>query len=165
MSFTPHDFRKTLSHFATGITVVTTTTPDGGYYGITVNSITSVSLNPPLVLICIDKKTEAHRLLPLSGVFCANILEAQQQYLSDRFAGREPDNKTPFADIALHTEATGAPVFNESLGFVDCRIVNAYDGGDHTIFLGEVVQLGYRQGETEPAPLLYYRSNYRTMLG
>lgn len=161
MSFTPQDFRQTLGRFATGITVVTTINPAGGYHGITVNSFTSVSLTPPLVLICIDKSTEAHRILPQSGIFCANILHEDQQFLSDRFAGREPDNSKPFEDIALRTAATGAPIFEGSLGFVDCRIVQAYDGGDHTIFLGEVAGLGtFEEASPANGPLLYYKSNY-----
>jgi len=95
-----------MRQFATGITVVTTVRPDGFYYGITVNSFTSVSLDPPLILICIDKKTEANRILPQTGYFCVNILHEGQQYLSDRFAGREPNNLKPFENLALHTEVT-----------------------------------------------------------
>ena len=102
------------------------------------------------------------RILPAAGAFCVNFLHENQTYLSNRFAGRDPERS--FDDIPLYTAVTGAPVFAESLGFVDCRIVNAYDGGDHTIFLGEVVQLGAADpvlvDGRELSPLIYYKSKY-----
>ena len=161
--FTSLDFRKTLGHFAAGVTTVTMVAKDGSYHGITVSSFPSVSLTPPLVLICIDKTTAAHTILPEAGAFCVNFLHENQVYLSNRFAGRDPERS--FNDIPTYTAVTGAPVFAESLGFVDCRVVNSYDGGDHTIFLGEVVQLGVADpvmvdGE-ELSPLIYYKSKYR----
>ncbi len=163
--FTSLDFRKTMSHFAAGVTTVTMVAKNGAYHGITVSSFTSVSLTPPLVLICIDKITAAHDILPTAGAFCVNFLHENQAYLSNRFAGRDPERS--FDDIPLYTAATGAPVFAESLGFVDCRVVNAYDGGDHTIFLGEVVQLGAADpalvNGQELSPLIYYKSQYRTL--
>ena len=163
MSFTPQDFRRSLGTFASGITVVTTVNPaTGQYHGITVNSFTSVSLDPPLVLICIDKRTQAHQLLQDSGVFCANILSEAQQPLSDRFAGRMPELHDVFEDIPLHLETTGSPVFENTLGFVDCRIVQAVDGGDHTIYIGQVERLGYDEN-SNAAPLLYYKSVYRNI--
>ena len=158
MAFASQDFRRTLGKFATGITVVTTLDGAGQPHGITVNSFTSVSLDPPLVLICIDKKTETHRILPQSGFFCANLLTDAQQDLSDRFAGRMPGLQDVFNDLAAHTEATGAPVLGDTLGFVDCRIVNAVDAGDHTVFIGQVEALGYNN---EAEPLLYFSSKYR----
>ncbi len=165
MPVTPKDFRKIMRQFATGITVVTTVQSDGTYYGLTVNSFTSVSLEPPLVLICIDKRTEADTILPRSQFFCVNILHEGQQELSDRFAGRDPYNLKPFAGFATHTEVTGAPVFDDCLGFADCRIVQTYDGGDHTIFVGQVEKVGVtdqvNEAGQEIAPLLYFRSNYQ----
>lgn len=160
MAFTPQEFRRTLGRFASGITVVTTVGSDGSYHGITVNSFTSVSLDPPLVLICIDKKTETHSLLPQSGFFCVNILNESQQHLSDRFARRIPAEVNKFDDIPHHLETTGAPVFDQGLGFVDCRVVQAYDSGDHTIFVGEVQTLGSGEAD-ENDPLLYFKSGYR----
>lgn len=161
--FTSLEFRKTLSHFAAGVTTVTMVAKDGAYHGITVSSFTSVSLDPPLVLICIDKSTAAHAILPEAGAFCVNFLHENQLHLSNRFAGRDPERS--FEDIPTYTAVTGAPVFAESLGYVDCRIINAYDGGDHTIFLGEVVQLGAADpvvvDGSELSPLIYYKSNYR----
>lgn len=163
IAFTSQEFRKIMSHFASGVTVVTTLAKDGTYHGITVSSFTSVSLDPPLVLICIAKNAAAHQILPETGFFCVNFLHEGQVNLSNRFAGRDPGQRS-FEDIPLYTSATGAPVFAEALGFVDCRITNAYDGGDHTIFLGEVLQLGAAdptlENGQESSPLLYYKSNY-----
>lgn len=161
--FTSQEFRKTMGHFAAGVTVVTTLAKDGTYHGITVSSFTSVSLNPPLVLICIDKTAAAHHIIPDAGFFCVNFLHENQLHLSNRFAGRDPQRS--FDDIPTYTGATGAPIFAEALGFVDCRLVNTYDGGDHSIFLGEVIQLGaadpiLQDGE-EVSPVLYYKSAYR----
>jgi 3-hydroxy-9,10-secoandrosta-1,3,5(10)-triene-9,17-dione monooxygenase reductase component len=165
MPVTAKELRQIMRQFATGVTVVTTTRPDGTFYGITVSSFTSVSLQPPLVLICIDKKTEANNILRDNGFFCVNILHENQSYLSDRFAGREPDNLQPFADIALHTDVTGAPIFEDCLGFADCRVIANYDGGDHNIFLAEVLKTGVNDQRDalgrEISPLLYFRSNYR----
>jgi flavin reductase len=162
MPFTSQDFRQVMGRFATGITVVTMPQPGGGYHGITVNSFTSVSLTPPLVLICIDKKTEAHKILPQVGHFCVNILTEDQEYLSNRFAGREPYNLTPFAGLNMTVGTTGSPIFTDGLGFADCKIVAAYDGGDHTIFLGEVLDIGYNDA-SDANPLLYFQSRYETL--
>jgi flavin reductase (DIM6/NTAB) family NADH-FMN oxidoreductase RutF len=163
VAFTSQEFRKTLGHFACSVTVVTTLAKDGAYHGITVSSFASLSLDPPLVLICIDKRAAAHDILAESGFFCVNFLHEGQVNLSNRFAGRDPGQRS-FADIPLYTRVTGAPVFAEALGFVDCRITNTYDGGDHTIFVGEVLQLGAADPTLENgqprSPLLYYKSDY-----
>jgi flavin reductase (DIM6/NTAB) family NADH-FMN oxidoreductase RutF len=157
MSFSSFDFRRAMSHFATGITVVTTA-HDGINYGITVNAFCSVSLEPPLVLICIDKTTYPHNVLKLSKFYGVNMLSEEQQYLSQRFANRE--SMSSFEDLKFFTITTGAPLLEETLASLDCRVVAEHDGGDHTIFVAEVLALRYT-GEDETEPLLYYRSNYR----
>ena len=166
MSFNSQDYRRALSYFGTGITVVTTTS-ENNFYGITVNAFCSVSLNPPQVAICIDKAAFLHNLLQKSKVYGVNILSGAQQNLSELFARREMDYEYAFTGIKLHTEETGAPLFDEALVSLDCRIVAEYPGGDHTIFMGQVVNLGYLS-ETESTgaeteALLYYRSKYRTL--
>ncbi len=95
-----------------------------------------------------------------------NILTVQQQYLSERFARKDVEGGKTFDDIKLHTAETGAPLFDEALAYIDCRVVAAYDGGDHTLFLCEVVNLYYND-QADPAgqelpPLLYFRSHYCT---
>lgn len=160
MPFTPHEFRKVMGRFATGITVVTMVNPAGDYHGITVNSFTSVSLDPPLVLICLDKRSEAYRILPEVGAYCVNFLSADLEYLSNRFAGREPENKQPFHGIPFTTGTTGAPIFKVGLGYAECKVVQTVEAGDHTIFMAEVLDIEAND-DGDQNPLLYYKSQYR----
>jgi flavin reductase (DIM6/NTAB) family NADH-FMN oxidoreductase RutF len=163
MSFTTTEFRCTMAHFATGVTVVTTVLDDT-CYGITVNAFCSVSLNPPLVLVSIEKTTRTHPILSQSHVFAVNILREQQQYLSERFARKDANEGRSFADIRYHRGETHVPLFDDAMAFVECRVVAEYEGGDHTLFLGQVINLHYNedvdaQGQ-EVLPLLYFRSHY-----
>ncbi len=129
--------------------------------GITVNSFASVSLDPPFVLICIDRSARAHSYLTQSGVFAVNILRRDQEDLSRYFADpSRPEGKVGFQGIPYTEKVTGSPIFEGCLAFLDCRIVATYPGGDHTIFLGQVEALGVLQ---EGDPLLFYRSQYRSL--
>jgi flavin reductase (DIM6/NTAB) family NADH-FMN oxidoreductase RutF len=148
-------FRSVMSRFATGVTVVTTAVGKQRV-GITVNAFCSVSLDPPLVLICIEQGSHVHDALIESGVFAVNFLSSEQEQLSVCFAANSVERHSNFCGVASHTVATGAPVFDDCLGFVDCRIVTTYPGGDHTIILGQVEAQDALEGE----PLLYYRSHY-----
>ncbi len=148
-------FRAVMARFATGVSVVTTC--DGPKrFGITVNAFCSVSLNPPLVLVCIDRTSMVHQILRDTGIFAVNFLREDQAQLSDCFAGRSEERFERFCGAKSHAEATGAPVLDASLAFVDCRVVNVFPGGDHDIFIGQVQALGSSDGQ----PLLYYRSQY-----
>jgi flavin reductase (DIM6/NTAB) family NADH-FMN oxidoreductase RutF len=92
------------------------------------------------------------------------MLDASQQNLSERFARRDAEGGKSFTDIDFYTAETGSPIFNNALARMECKIIAQYEGGDHTIFLGEVLNLGYQDSEAKEAlPLLYYRSNYRTL--
>jgi len=156
----PREFRRVLGHFATGVTVVTTRLGDD-LHGITVNSFTSVSLHPPLVLICIDKSARAHDYLSKSGTFAVNILRRDQEHLSRFFADpSRPEGREGFRGIPFREAVTGSPILEGCLAFLDCRIVASYPGGDHTIFLGQVEDLGILQGGD---PLVFYRSQYRSL--
>jgi flavin reductase (DIM6/NTAB) family NADH-FMN oxidoreductase RutF len=148
-------FRAVMSRFATGVTVVTTCAGTERL-GITVNAFCSVSLDPPLVLICVEHGSQVHDALIASGVFAVNFLSRDQENLSVCFAGRSEERFSNFCGVTSHTIATGAPIFDDSLGFVDCRIVATYPGGDHSIILGQVEAQEAYDGE----PLLYYRSHY-----
>src|SRR5215469_9819151 len=148
-------FRAVMSRFATGVTVVTTCA-GAERLGITVNAFCSVSLDPPLVLICVEQGSQVHDALIASGVFAVNFLSTDQENLSVCFAGHSEERFSNFCGVTSHTIATGAPIFDDSLGFVDCRIVATYPGGDHTIILGQVEAQEAYDGE----PLLYYRSHY-----
>jgi flavin reductase (DIM6/NTAB) family NADH-FMN oxidoreductase RutF len=144
-------FRAVLAQWPTGVTVVTTVR-DGVPHGMTASSFTSVSLDPPLVSVCIARHVTSHDLIAAGGVFAVSILGKDQVEHGKRFAGML-DLDDRFADLAVTTAVTGAPVLPEALGWLDCRVWAEYDGGDHTIFLGEVVAAG-----TDPstAPLLYH---------
>jgi flavin reductase (DIM6/NTAB) family NADH-FMN oxidoreductase RutF len=148
-------FRKVLGRFATGVTVVTTSQGDQRA-GITVNAFCSVSLEPPLVLVCIEQRNYAHDLIMASGAFAVNLLSSDQADVSRCFASQGPDKVAAFCGVQTHEEVTGAPVFDHCVGFVDCRVEAIYPGGDHSIFVGRVEALGGSDGP----PLLYYSGRY-----
>jgi len=153
MAIDKNQFRHALGHFAAGVTVITTRGEDGAPYGLTATAFTSVSLEPPLVLVCIDKKAESHPHFA-SGVFAVNLLAAHQQDVSQHFAKSGGDK---FSQLQYRSGVTGAPLLADTLGHLECRTVHVYEGGDHTIFVGEVVDADVRDVE----PLLHFRGAYR----
>ena len=155
MTVSDAEFRAVLGRFPTGVTVVTTC--DGARpSGVTVNAFASVSLDPPLVMVCIDKRSHLHDLVARMGFFAANILGAGQREVSRRFAGQTTDRNDRFHLTPYHTGVTGAPILEGAIAHVECRLVAVYPGGDHSIFLGQVVALDATSGE----PLAYYRARY-----
>jgi flavin reductase (DIM6/NTAB) family NADH-FMN oxidoreductase RutF len=152
------EFRNALSRFASGVSVVTTRDGSGRFFGITVSAFCSVSLVPPLVLICIEKITASHFAFAESGAFVVNVLKHSQVDLSERFAAPAPDK---FEDIACHQGIEGIPVLNESLATIECRLIGVHDAGDHSIFVGEVETTSASEGD----PLLYFRGRYDTLKG
>ena len=147
------DFRNALSRFPSGVTVVTTKDAAGNLHGITVSAFCSVSLAPPLVLICIEKVTASHASFVESGVFVVNVLSESQRNLSERFAAPAEDK---FSDIEFHPGIAGVPVLNHALANVECRLKHAYDGGDHTIFVGDIESVTLDEGH----PLVYFNHGY-----
>lgn len=135
-------FRKVMGQFATGVTIATTRS-QAGIAGLTVNSFTSVSLNPLLVLICVDVRSQALPFFRDSGVFAVNILTQEQEALSNCFATSSEERYTYFCHSTYQRAATGSPILDGALGFVDARITAEYPGGDHVIFLGQVEAMGY----------------------
>ncbi len=156
MPIDKQEFRRVLGHFAAGVTVVTTIGDDGTPYGLTATAFTSVSLEPPLVLVCVDKRAESHPHFHISRVFAVNFLAVDHEHLSRRFAVSGGDK---FKDLVVRQGVTGAPLLSEALGYLECRLVDIFEGGDHTIFIGEVEAGDAREGE----PLLYFRGTYRRM--
>ncbi len=155
MTVSDAEFKSVMGRFATGVTVVTTC--DGERpAGVTVNAFASVSLDPPLVMVSIDKRSHLHDLVARAGFFAANILGAHQQEISRRFAGQTGDRNERFRQTSYHEGVTGAPILDESIAHVECRVVAVYPGGDHSIFLGQVEGLGAAAGD----PLVYYRARY-----
>jgi flavin reductase (DIM6/NTAB) family NADH-FMN oxidoreductase RutF len=149
------EFRAVMGRFATGVTVMATC-DNSQRFGLTVNAFCSVSLDPPLVLVCVERASRVHPVLLKSRIFAVSFLTEEQEHLSTCFAGNSDERFEDFCHAASHTAATGAPVLDEALGFVDCRVVDVFPGGDHDIFIGRVEALG----GAEDRPLLYYRSHY-----
>ncbi|MGH1564984.1 flavin reductase [Mumia sp. DW29H23] len=145
-------FRDVLAQWPSGVTVVTTVV-DGVRHGMTASSFSSVSLDPPLVSICLDRRLYSHGLLAESGIFGISVLAKDQAEVARRFAGMSGDVADRFDGESWSTAATGVPLLDSALGWLDCRIVHAYPGGDHTIFVGEVLA-GHAARRT--APLLFH---------
>lgn len=153
-------FRETLAHFATGITVVTAPGPDGPH-GVTVNAFASLSLVPPLVLICIERHRLSHEVLERAGVFAVNILAAGQEAVSRFFsANNRPEGRDAFRGIAFRSGRVGAPLLDGCVAHLECRITAAHPSGDHTIFVAAVEAATSTPGRR---PLLYYHRAYRTL--
>jgi flavin reductase (DIM6/NTAB) family NADH-FMN oxidoreductase RutF len=156
MAIDKQEFRRVLGAFAAGVTVVTTVDDEGKPYGLTATAFTSVSLQPPLVLVCVDKRSESHPHFHTSQIFAVNFLALGQEDLSRRFAVSGGDK---FGDITFRRGPTGAPVLPDALGHVECRIVDIFEAGDHTVFIGQVESADAIDGE----PLLYFRGGYRQL--
>jgi flavin reductase (DIM6/NTAB) family NADH-FMN oxidoreductase RutF len=148
-------FKLAMSHFASGVTVVTTEHA-GRQYGMTVASFASLSLRPPLVLICIEKSVKTHEAIVAAGKFGVSILSAAQADISSRFASRSEDK---FSGIKTDRGGLGIPLIADALTTLECELRDRFPGGDHTIFVGEVVKSVTREG----IPLLYFRSGYHEM--
>lgn len=182
-------FRQVMGQFTTGVTVVTARSKDG-LAGLTVNSFTSVSLEPPLVLICVDVNSTALPYIRESGNFAVNILTSEQENLSRCFATTSSERYEHFCHASFYVASTGSPIIDGALAFIDSRIVAEYPGGDHVIFLGLVeamgtngyaafaseedqgshfIELRIKEGNhsnnlnhnDSEAPLVYYRGKYR----
>jgi flavin reductase (DIM6/NTAB) family NADH-FMN oxidoreductase RutF len=143
--------------FAAGVTVVTTAA-DEGYLGITVSAFSLVSLEPPLVLVCINEFSQLLDAIQSSGAFAATILSSRQELLAEMFASRAPRPDSAFSSIPHRALLTGAPVLDGGLAWLDCRLQQAIPAGDHTIFLGTVVAAGVAAGQDDP--LIYFGSQY-----
>jgi len=173
-------FRQVMGHFATGVTVVTTRSQET-LAGLTVNAFCSVSLDPPLILICVDLTSTTRLVIRESGVFAVNMLNDKQEDLSRCFATSSAERYEGFCHARYHVAATGAPIIDDTLAFIDARVVAEYPGGDHVIFLGQVAAMGVsglvvfaREAErehstvvehgsngAEKTPLAYYLGQYR----
>ena len=161
-SIEPATFRHVMSRFASGVTVVSTVDAAGHAHGMTVNALTSVSLDPLLVLFCCEKDASLHAPLMRSGSWAVSMLAAAQIDVSDWFAARERRGTDQFAAVGVRAgRQSGAPILDGALAWLECRTWATYDGGDHTIVVGEVTAAGV--GEDEADPLIYYKSGYSTV--
>src|SRR5919112_2256799 len=154
----PRTLRDALGCFATGVTVVTFFDDEGQPFGLTANSFTSVSLDPPLLLVCLHKEAASAPALLNAPRFAVNVLQTGQQPASIRFSTRQEDR---FGANDWSRGESGAPVLHESLGVFECERYAVYDGGDHHILVGRVVKASFNP---ELDPLLYFRGRYRRLL-
>ena len=150
------EFRRVLRQFAAHVTIVTVRLGDA-IHGMTATAVCRISVTPPLLLVCISKHAFTHSLISVSGIFAVNLLHQGQRELAERFAGRCPELLDRFAGVAYHHEVTGAPILDDSLGYFDCRLVASHDGGDHTIFVGQVEAVGQLHIK---CALIYHQSTY-----
>ncbi|HUI84665.1 MAG TPA: flavin reductase family protein [Candidatus Binatia bacterium] len=154
---TPDEFRAALGRFATGITIITVATPEGGVHGMTANAFCSVSLQPPLVLVCVDHLAETYLHLRECDRFGVSILKQSQEALSEFFADPERNPDAAYRlGVRYRTMQRGILVLDDALANLDCRIAATHSAGDHSIFVGEVEEIILGEGP----PLLYFRGRY-----
>jgi len=155
------EFRQAMGHFATGVTVVTSVGDDGGPVGTTASAVTSLSLDPPLVLVCFDRTSETLRAIRSHGAFVVNVLAARQQHLSANFARR--GLAAAWDGVRHRPGPTGSPRLHGVLAALECTVENRLPGGDHEIVVGRVQDVEI--GDEAAAPLLYWRGSYLPLGG
>jgi len=150
----PDDFRAVMRRFPTGVTIVTTLL-EGKPKGFTANAFSSVSVDPPMVLICVNRQARTHPVISLAGRFCVNILSLGQQALAEQFADRA--GVDPFETVDYSSAQTGAPILAGTLGYLDCELAEEHSAGTHTVFIGSVLACESHDG----SPLGYFNAAYR----
>ncbi len=155
ISFDTRELRDAFGCFATGITVVSTVNGSGEFFGLTANSFSSLSLDPPLVLFCLDYKALSFDAFQKTSHFVVNVLGEGQEDLSAHFARSSPDK---WNGVAYETWQTGCPVLPDTIAALECHTVARHEGGDHLIIIGQVERMRYEDGEARP--LLYYKGRY-----
>ena len=156
----PALFRQLLSRFATGVTVITARQQDGRPIGMTATSVASVSLNPPLVLVSVERKHDIHAALHSARHFVVNVLAADQEEVSRRFSSDQPD-RFGGGGVSHHDSGHGVPVLDGVLASIECEKQAEAPGGDHTVFFGLVIG----GAVSDRSPLLYYRGGYTSLSG
>ena len=159
MPVDPNDLRLAMRRWVTGVTIVSVEY-QGIQHGMTVSSFTSVSLEPPTILVSLERVARTHGLVLKAGSFGVTILSTEQEEVSDRFAGRKTEYENRFLNLKTHTLVSNAPFIDGGLAFFDCRVISTLDSGTHTLFVGEVLAVEFEDGEE---PLLYYNQQYRRL--
>jgi flavin reductase (DIM6/NTAB) family NADH-FMN oxidoreductase RutF len=150
-------FKAAMASFAAGVTIITTVDARGALHALTATAFSSVSLEPPLCLVCIDKRARTYRSLLVRGCFAVNILNAGQESLSVQFASSVVDK---FAGVRWWPgQVTSCPIIEGALAWMECRVVEVHSGGDHDIVLGRVVAVQVQAG----SPLVYWRGSYSSL--
>jgi flavin reductase (DIM6/NTAB) family NADH-FMN oxidoreductase RutF len=155
MAVSSEEFRSALRRWTSGVSIVTAR-GERGVQGITVASFCSLSLHPPLILICINRRVRSHSLIAEQGCFGVSILRSDQSKMSDVAGGRVTGAGGGLERVGIRTAVTGAPILEKGLAWLDCRLIEQHEGGDHTIYIGRVEAAGYRDG----SPLLWFMSGY-----
>ena len=156
------DLREAMRFWGSGVAIAAAA-HQGIRHGMTVSSFTSLSLDPPLVMVSLEQTARTHQIVTDSQAFGLTILAAGQEEISNRFAGRETEQQDRFADLDSYTLTTGSPLLTNGLASLDCRVTAAYPVGTHTLFIGEVVAARASQGKL-PLPLLYFNRAYRHLV-
>ena len=158
MSIGPRDFRDTVGCFATGITIITTIEADGSPIGLTANSFTSLSLDPPMVLFCLDHNVASFDAFKTDGHFAVNVLSTEQKDLSNRFAKSGAEK---WDGVTFDTWDTGSPILPGCVASMECKVSSISEGGDHVIVIGEVLRM--ERAPADVMPLLYFRGRYSNL--
>ncbi len=156
MAIDAQELRRVMGHFATGVTVITTTDKQGKPQGLTANAFMSLSLDPPLVIISVDKKATCYSCFEIDNGFTVNFLNEDQEEISRRFATKGADK---FADLKWRSGGNRAALIEGALGFVECKIAQSHDGGDHTIVVGEILNVA----ASGDRPLLFFKGKYQRL--
>ena len=158
----PDSLRDALRFWTTGVSVVAVRYA-GIAHGMTVNSFTSLSLDPPLVSVSLEKITRTHQLVKDAQSFSVTVLSLDQKEISDRFAGRESEQSDRFANVEIFDLETGNPILTKGLAFFDCKVSASHDAGTHTLFIGQVLACG-QIPENGDSPLVYFNRAYRRII-
>lgn len=156
MTLDPEKLRRAMRAWTTGVAIVTSIYEDQ-QYGMTVNSFTSISLEPPVICVTLRRLTHTHDLVVKSGLFSVTILTAAQKELSDRFAGKIPNITNRFDGVQTETISLDAPVFKDGMAYFDCQVMTSMPVGENTLFVAEVLDA---RGEGEGEPLVYHNREY-----
>ena len=156
MSVSSEEFRTALSRFASGVTVVTSVESSGKFHGMTVASFCSVSLDPPLILVCVNRNAGSRDVISESGRFAVNVLGSEASGLSNLFASSSEDR---FEGVDIDPGLGGVPLLRDAIASIECTVYREDDGGDHIIFLGKVEKMRVADG----GPLVYWKSGYREL--
>ncbi len=160
MAVNPEEFKKALQSWASGIAVVTSKSEELGLRGMTVTAFSSVSVEPPLILVCLNQSADTGENIDKNQRFAVNVLNVSQQDDSNNFSGGG-SQEDRFANANWHLGITGVPILDESIMSLECKVVEKVRAGTHWIVIGEVAEVTLRDGE----PLLYFRSGYRQLSG
>ncbi len=156
MAIDGRELRNAMGLFATGVTIITTKDATDKPFGLTANAFSSLSLDPPMLLICVDKGVDCYNCFEESKVFAVNFLSQAQEELSTRFATKGIEK---FAGLSYSLGELGVALLDGALAHFECSVAHAYEGGDHTIYVGEIQRLVTAPGD----PLLFYQGKYRSL--